>query len=306
MRTETFSDANAFLTQAESLLMGDEARNNLALGLVLSLLQIPHRSAVFTLVRDETDTVIAAGVWSPIHKKIVISTAPDSNQGPAATQLAQAIAQAQPITLTTLLSVYAPPEAGPSFLDAWQAAGGSAGEVHSQQLILKLEWGQQTTVPAFQIPSGRLRCAWLEDLAKLRQWSTSMVIESGLKESPQETSESTRRAIENRQLFIWDDQRAVAMAALSARTPTGVRMSSVYVPMEFRRKGYGRACVWGLAERARQTGYKFVCLFADNHNTATLNLYQQLGFQTVGTITEYTMRENLLQSVEIENSDTTG
>ena len=117
-----------------------------------------------------------------------------------------------------------------------------------------------------------------------------MVVEANLEEPPEETAELTKRMIEARRLFVWDLSGPVAMGGHSGNTPNGARINTVYTPPDKRRKGYARACTWGICEHLRQSGKKFVCLFADRHNPASVMLYESMGFRTLDTLDEIKFR----------------
>lgn len=73
-------------------------------------------------------------------------------------------------------------------------------------------------------------------------------------------------------LFVWWDAMPVAMGMLA-----GARINLIYVPPEFRGRGYGRAVVSALAARARESG-QVPMLFASADNSAANSLYSSLGF----------------------------
>lgn len=47
------------------------------------------------------------------------------------------------------------------------------------------------------------------------------------------------------ELYLWEDEAPIAMAASSRKTRNGIVVSLVYTPKELRGKGYASVCVAG-------------------------------------------------------------
>jgi hypothetical protein len=90
------------------------------------------------------------------------------------------------------------------------------------------------------------------------------------------------------QIFVLRDSRPLAMGMLSGTGET-CRINLVYVPPELRGKGYGRALVGALAEKAREIGGLPV-LYTACDNIAAKGLYKALGFREAGRLTEVRIR----------------
>lgn len=279
MGLEIFPDAGAFLERTETFLYRNEAANNLLLSAASALVQNPSIGAPFFAAHSGPDGIDAAAVWIPGHKAVV-------SDGPAeaGTEFARQIAQRSPSVPGSLPGVLAPPRMMTAFAAECEVRLAVKPRYGLEQVVMKLDFSKFPNHALF--PNGRLRRAWLEDYNILRQWAQAMVIELKLHEAPQETARITRRAIEGRRLFVWDDGGPVAMYGHSGNTPRGARINSVYVPPEKRRQGYAFAGVWRLSELLRQAGKSFACLFADRHSEASLRLYRRLGYEVVGALDE--------------------
>lgn len=287
MGLQIFTDAAAFLERTERFLFRDEAANNLILSAASALIQNPRVGSPFFAsytANADHDAVTAAAVWIPGHK-IVLSDGPEA----AGAEFARALAERGPQVPKGLSGVLAPPSTGNAFLAECQNLLGCEIQLGLEQVIMRLDFGSlesTPTSPPKPVTPGRLRRAWLEDFNLLRGWAQAMVLELKLYESPQETAEIMRRAIEGRRFFVWDNGGPVAMFGHSGHTPHGARVNSVYVPPEKRRQGYAFAGVWRLSELLRQSGKSFACLFADRMNPGSIALYEKLGYRTIGALNE--------------------
>lgn len=87
--------------------------------------------------------------------------------------------------------------------------------------------------------------------------------------------------IDRRQGFFWFDGEPVAVAALTGPTPNGIRVSLVYTPREFRRRGYASNLVARLSQHALDTGRKYCFLFTDQANPVSNSVYQKIGYRPV-------------------------
>ena len=282
MRLEIFPDAAQFLAATDQFLLSDEASHNLILSLALMLVQSPSATpSLFAACYDKSQ-VCGAIIWVPGRKMVATDCPPEF-----ADELVRAANKFRNVR-ETLTGILAPFAFANAFADAWRKHSAVNVIVGIQQHVMRLDFNEQWKRPRF--PQGRFRRAWLEDLNKLRNWARSMVVETRLEEAPEETAELTRRMIEARRLFVWDSIGPVAMAGHSGNTPNGARINSVYTPQDQRRKGYARAVTWSVCEHLRQSGKKFVCLFADRHNPASVTMYEEMGFHIVGTLDDIRFR----------------
>jgi GNAT superfamily N-acetyltransferase len=79
---------------------------------------------------------------------------------------------------------------------------------------------------------------------------------------------------------LLDGDRPVAFSAFNARLPDIVQVGGVWVPVELRGRGYGRAVVAGSMLDARAQGTSRAVLFAEREDAK--RAYRGLGFTVVG------------------------
>lgn len=90
-----------------------------------------------------------------------------------------------------------------------------------------------------------------------------------------------------RALYLWHDDRPVAMAGSAGPTPNGIRVVAVYTPPDLRGRGYASACVGTLTQRLLNEGRAFCFLFTDLANPTSNRVYARLGYQPVCDVDEY-------------------
>ena len=77
------------------------------------------------------------------------------------------------------------------------------------------------------------------------------------------------------------------MAAWAGRTPSGVRINSVYTPREHRRRGYASACFAALSQQLLESDRRFCFLYTDLANPTSNRIYQEIGYRPLGDWTNY-------------------
>jgi predicted GNAT family acetyltransferase len=102
-----------------------------------------------------------------------------------------------------------------------------------------------------------------------------------------EAREMAERKVEDRDIYIWEDEKPVSMAAQVRPTSNGTSVSLVYTPPEFRQRGYATACVASVSQLLLDSGWKFCALFTNLANPASNRLYQNIGYRPVCDFDEY-------------------
>jgi predicted GNAT family acetyltransferase len=91
-----------------------------------------------------------------------------------------------------------------------------------------------------------------------------------------------------RQGWIWEDEGPVSFAGISGLTPHGIRLGPVYTPPEHRRRGYAGNLVAAASQAQLDRGRSFVFLFTDLANRTSNHVYQQIGYEPVIDISQWT------------------
>jgi len=132
------------------------------------------------------------------------------------------------------------------------------------------------------------------DRSLLREWLTAFSAEEALGNAdyPDIDRQIDRRLrFESSGMYLWETSSGpVALAGYSGPTPHGVRVGPVYTPPEARGHGYASALVAALSQLLLDEGRQFVFLFTDLANPTSNHIYQQIGYEAVSDITEYTFQ----------------
>jgi predicted GNAT family acetyltransferase len=274
------ADPVEFLERAQGLLLADEARHNLILGLAGTLRDSPqiYREHKLWLVVDFGE-VVGAALRTPPHNLVLARP-----RVPAAQQ-ALASAIGGPLTGVTA----ALPEVE-GFADAWQAKTGTRRRLRVSQRIYALEHVR----PVVDVP-GTPRRATDADRPLLRLWLSHFGIEA-LREAQDE--ERTERLLDHRLgsqstetqsagFVIWEDGLPVSLAGFGGETPSGVRIGPVYTPPVLRSRGYGSAVTAAVSAERLAAGRRFCFLYTDTTNPTSNKIYTQIGYEPVCDAVDY-------------------
>jgi GNAT superfamily N-acetyltransferase len=286
---ELLDDPAAVLAVAGDLLAADPV----ALSVVASVTHFaaqrfapgaprPTHPMWWAVVRDADDAVVAVAMRTMPHPPhtVWMPALPDD----AARLLARAA-----VDRTTrageppLISANGPVPTVRAFTDeVLRATGG--GAVHEGRPD-RLWEATRITAPD-PAPSGRARLATLADLDLVSAWFDVFHQEADAQAGrPPEAEplriDGARRWIEEGNVWLWDvDGEVVQLTA--ARPPSFgvVRIGPVYTPAEHRGRGYARALVADVSQRAIDAGHR-VCLYTDRDNPVSHRVYAAIGFEPV-------------------------
>lgn len=277
MRVRDVGDPVEFRAVTHALLMRDEARNNLALGLTDTLVHRPRVYPGYRLWTVERDRkVVAAALRTPPFN-LVLPAPADAGAYPA---LAHALA-ARGEDLPGVVG--AEPEAG-TFVAAWAAETGAVGRVVMAERIYRL-----SRVHPQAAPPGRMRGATADDRDLLIRWMDDFTREALPEGAPMEPERFVDLRLEGGTagLVLWEDGEEVAVAGYGGPTPTGIRIGPVYTPPDRRRRGYAAALVAALSQRMLDEGRRFCFLYTDLANPTSNAIYRRIGYEPVCDANEY-------------------
>jgi RimJ/RimL family protein N-acetyltransferase len=162
------------------------------------------------------------------------------------------------------------------FAATWSSVTGGSSTVLKRMRLFRL--GDLT--PPDPFPPGTGRVASEEDYDFLVQWASEFGDETG--ESSQEPARTVTDRLSYDGITLWEDGgRPVASASLTRCVAGVCRVSSVYTPAEFRRRGYGAAVTTAVTRQALDLGARAVVLYTDLANPTSNALYQRLGYLAV-------------------------
>jgi predicted GNAT family acetyltransferase len=283
MQVLRLTDARSFLDLAGPLLLRDEARHNLILGIAGTTELHPELYPVYhAWVVLDGEEVVGAATMTPPHKLVVAD--------PASDEAARALLDAVRASGVDVPGLVANLPTASTLADAWSEATGSAVELVRSEGVYAL-----TQVLEVPVASGAARTVTSHDRTLLETWLSEFEAEA----MPTETSdpEQRQRSIETRLssavagFWIWeDDDVPVSLAGYSGPTTSGIRIGPVYTPPDFRRRGYASNLVAELSRSLLENGYRACFLFTDLANPTSNKIYTDIGYVRVCDAAEYAFR----------------
>ena len=282
MEVVRIEDAAAFLEKAGPLLLADEARHNLILGIAGTIRDSPDRYRVRSLwLVREGDEVVGAALRTPPYNLILAR--PRAPQAVAA--LAEALAGEElPGVVGTEPEVH-------EFAKAWSADSGVPARTSMRQGVYALE--QVEPLPA--VP-GWARVATADDLELLLRWwvafGEEVLHEGGAGRDDAEENVRHRLFSPTGGFLLWEDGGStVSLAGWGGPTPNGIRVGPVYTPPELRGHGYATALTAELSRklldgRLFEGGRRFCFLYTDLGNPTSNAIYERIGYRRVADSAE--------------------
>ena len=272
MEVEHLSGAGAVFERIEELLLADEARHNLALGILSTARAQPdvYPELHGWVVRND-DRVVGGALRTPPHNLVLLKPAMQD----ALDALAGAIGAGPPGV------VGATPEVD-AFADVWaERLRLEVTPVFDQRIYALRE-----LVPPEPCP-GTMRLATTADRALVLGWTGAFAREA-LRGGDDEGGERVARSVDARLagvhsgIALWEvDGRPVSLAGFGGPTPNGIRIGPVYTPPPHRRRGYGSAVTAAVSQMLLDRGHRFCFLYTDLANPTSNAIYQRIGYEPV-------------------------
>jgi len=164
------------------------------------------------------------------------------------------------------------------FAGAWtEATKSSAVPDHGQRVYEVRQIVEPRGVP------GRFRPATKDDESVLVEFTDAFITAIG---EPGDASEIVAHGLPLGHFWLWDDDGAVSVTALSEPTGGVVRVQNVYTPPSLRGRGYASACVASLSARALGDGCRCI-LYTDLANATSNSIYRSIGYRAVAEVLRY-------------------
>jgi predicted GNAT family acetyltransferase len=199
---------------------------------------------------------------------------------PMPAELAAAVAGAVDNGDVALPGVSGSAEAASRFAEMWAGRRKIAAVATSEERLYE--------VRDLRFPdgvAGALRRAAEADRELLLSWLPGFEAGAGWAGSHPAAVFVTRRLAAG-DVWIWDDDGPVSMAARTQAVDGVSRIQAVNTPPELRRRGYASAGVAALSASVLAQGLRCV-LNADVNNLAATSVYQRLGYRAVSDVRRY-------------------
>jgi ribosomal protein S18 acetylase RimI-like enzyme len=199
---------------------------------------------------------------------------------PMPAELVAAIADAVDAGNVALPGVFGPAATASRFAEAWGGLRKVDPVPTSEERLYEL---RDLRFP--EGVTGALRHAAEGELELLLSWLPGFEADAGWAGSNPAAVFVTRRLAAG-DVWVWDDNGPVSMAART-ETVTGVsRIQAVNTPPEHQRRGYASAGVAALSASVLAAGSR--CVLSANVNNVTANsVYQRLGYRAISDVRRY-------------------
>jgi len=282
MQAALIPDAVEFLERAGALLLADEARHNLILGLVGVLRDRPEIYPVFGLwVVEEEGRPLAAALITPPFNLVLA----DASDRAALAPLAAAVGESGlpvPGVLGNRPTV-------DWFNEIWAKGTAAVPRLRVAEGSFALE----EVIPPPVAP-GAPRTGVPGDRALVLEWMAAFAAEA----LPWEMSfpERVARMVDHRldpsttdaAIWLWEDEgAAVSVVGYGSSLPSGARLGPVYTPAEYRRRGYATSLVAAVSSWLLAHGRTRCYLYTDLANPTSNSIYRRIGYRQVAEAAEY-------------------
>jgi predicted GNAT family acetyltransferase len=280
METARLDDAAEFLAEAGPLLLADEPRHNLIIGIAGNVRDGVYEDFRLWLVRDGGRPVAAA--LRTLTYNLILAR-PESPDALAA--LVDAVAgEDLPGVVGSVPEVE-------EFADLWARRTGRGTRTSMRQGIFALEHVE----PPPPAP-GSARPAGADDRELVLSWliafGSEVLHEGGPGDDRVEPMFEHRLASPTSGFLIWEDEgEPVSLAGWGGATPNGIRVGPVYTPPELRGRGYATALTAEVSQqlldgRLLEGGRRFCFLYTDLANPTSNAIYERIGYRRVGESAE--------------------
>ncbi len=274
-------DAAAFLAEADELLLADEARHNLILGIAGT-------------IRDSPDVYPLRSFWLARHAGRVVGAAlrtPPYNLILARPATPEALAALAGSVSDELPGVVGAVPESEQFAELWAAQAGARARTSMRQGVYSLE--QVQPPPA---APGSPRVANAADRELVLAWwiafGEEVLHEGGPGRENAAAMVDHRLASPGTGILLWEDEgEPVSLAGWGGRTPNGIRVGPVYTPPRLRGRGYATALTAELSQqlldgRLFDGGRRFCFLYTDLANPTSNAIYERIGYRRVAESAE--------------------
>jgi predicted GNAT family acetyltransferase len=279
-KIERLSSPTEFLSRAGYTLASDEARWGLIYGIAKRLVDNPHAYGNFDpwfLVVSDDKGLCAVAMRTPPFKVLLAHFSGDLES--VAMVLTDSISQ----LCDTVPGIVGDIEIADHFTEHWALKHRIKIKGKMAQRLYRLR-----RVNPVRLSSGKLRLATIGDKRLLTKWAHSFHEDVFLSANTDMPEDDINPRIDKGEVYLWEDDVPVSMAATTRPTENGISISFVYTPPSLRRKGYATSCVAMLSKELLRTGYKFCTLYADLSNPTSNSIYKNIGFEEVCDSVEYT------------------
>lgn len=281
MHVQIFQTADEFLTRTQTFLEQDEGINNLLLGSALRLARLPaaqQRTVFYGAVCEGDELLIAALITDPRMRIILYGNR--AEYGLAAELLARNGFPSH----ADLPGCDGPVAVSRAFAMAWATVTGQTCQVSMNMRAYSL----YRVTPPQNSAAGQMQAATRQHIDLVAGWVYAFQDEASEEPTREGAYAIAEARIAGGDVFLWIvDGQPVSMAARTRPGKRSIGINLVYTPPEQRGHGYATACVVALSQLMLDSGYALCTLYTDLANATSNSIYQKMGYQPVGDLTQY-------------------
>ena len=282
----THNHASELISLSGDYLEQNESENNLPIGLAYRLAEDPYYygpELPLLLSILEQGKVVGVVLMTPPHR-IILSRISTEVQ----------IAIVHLIRHLREIGVQIPGVVGPvseaqAFADCWVR---DLCRV-SPRIVMRTRVFEAKKVADVPLSPGKFRLARMDDHLRMAQWIVAFSEEIGEPADLESVKKRAEQHIKTEQLYIWDDDAPVSIAAAARPTRNGISVNKVYTPPEHRNKGYATSCVWSLTQKMLTDRYSFCSLYTDLSNPTSNSIYTKIGYVPIGDALAFDFQSKL-------------
>jgi GNAT superfamily N-acetyltransferase len=264
------ADPGLVLGQSGDLLVADPVGHNVVGTKLADAIRYREPGRYWIVLLDGVPAGVA--VQQPADTSLAVAPMP--------AELVVAIADAADTDGVTLPGVFGPAGTATRFAEAWAGLRGVAATPTSAEQLYEV---RDLRFPAGV--DGRLRPAAEADRELLLSWLPGF--EAGARwAGTNPAAVFVTRRLAAGDVWIWDDDGPVSMAARTEPVAGVTRIQAVNTPPELRGRGYASAGVAALSATVLAQGFRCV-LNANVNNAAANSVYQRLGYRAVSDVLRY-------------------
>jgi predicted GNAT family acetyltransferase len=268
LKLNLFNDIQTYKNEVIPYLEQDEIINNLALGLLLAV--VDEQPIVMATITKENDIVMALFQTHP--KQIILSKAAEFSL--------EEIQQLAGLLDDKLEEI-------PGFIGEKDLTNQLAKEmtnlrkripyIQMNQRLYRLDDIEKT--PA---DNGKLKRMELVNLPLVKEWVYQFCIDINEPMSKEDAEVKAKDLIERGRVYGWEvDGEIGSMANASRPTKTNITVNFVFTPLSERKKGYASSCVSAVTELMLNNGYKTTSLYTDLDNPTSNKIYMEIGYKPI-------------------------
>ncbi len=270
-------DPSNFLSQVSSLLLKNESRNNLVLGLAGAAARNsdPRITEAHFWELTKNEMPEGCGIKTSPDRGLLVSVMPEESAREFAKRLVDADFR--------FPEMVGPRDVVEAMVEEFEKLRGDRFRVAMEQGIYEAKH-----IIAPSGVEGALSSCHHDEFATAYEFILGFLRDCFPGEAKSKQSEEAKKLaelrVENKSLYFWRlaNGKAVAMGAEARESPHGSTISYIYTPSSERGKGYGAAVTAAISQLMLDRGKSLCNLFTNLANPTSNSIYQKVGYRRIG------------------------